>query len=142
MAGRIPTTSREASERESLEEFWRFNKKLNSGSIPLPPYDEACTILGLEPAHPALSHVEPGILHEIVFDAHQVVGVAMMVVYMLSKLRSVILGDEVGLGKSYEWLLAAHRVNQIRRMAAQNDAGSILQHLSHLLPIDEIIEDE
>jgi hypothetical protein len=69
-------------------------------------------------------------------------GAAMMVVYMLSKLRSVIMGDEVGLGKSYEWLLAAYRVNQIRRMVAQNDAGSILQHLSHLLPIDEIIEDE
>jgi hypothetical protein len=66
----------------------------------------------------------------------------MIVVYMLPKLRSVIMGDEIGLEKTYKSLLAAHRVNQIRRIAAQNDADSILQHLLHLLPIEEIIEDE
>ncbi|KAF2647129.1 hypothetical protein K491DRAFT_742512 [Lophiostoma macrostomum CBS 122681] len=123
---------------EAMKEFWRFTKKMNSNTVELPSYPDACRILGVDVRRPARKRLKHGKEFEILLQEHQVVGAAGMVRHILSDLRGVIMGDEVGLGKSHESTCAVGRVLELRQLTATDEGLDELNKLEDLLPVEDI----
>lgn len=88
--------SAEEVDEGAVSRFIQLQKQLNSASATPPPYETACRFLGLDEKAPRVGDVQ--------LFAHQVQGVAWLLLMEQSDLAAGLLADDVGLGKTIQAL--------------------------------------